>query len=473
MSDDAKLDCQKLGELYTAVCAGGVQDDKNLFEMASLKEYRHSAILGYILARKVNGRYIHLESLVKRIMPTSEHKGIAEAQVGCEYFVNSGKGANRPIDVLCEFNGKALIIENKCRGAGDQGGQIVDYWEGVKKKGKPNQAGKYEDEDLFVLYLPPMNEIKGPATESKGLLFEGRLRDHLMVYSYRSLILPWLKEDVLPRISYGHGVLIDSLKSYIDMLEGIYGARSAVRDERSRELEAFMSARGLKDLPNKMVWDAATNVLLSIERELTEKRNAEDGQHSDDLALKLSELRASIWRIRAYLREQRPLLDPDNLIYEVYWMLRNNPTSFGAKYMHSRLDSGWFFVDGRKGSIWDQRTIKDADRKDHYLELVCDSDCLIKFLNSDKTEERAGILRFGIGGLGQDCARSLLVKFKDQEYCGEYVDNADWLQLRSENTAFQTALSKDGGEKLWAVAEAIADCARKFSELLKCEGFVL
>lgn len=40
------ISSQRLLELSKTLCAEDVQEDKNLFEMADLKEFRHSAILG-------------------------------------------------------------------------------------------------------------------------------------------------------------------------------------------------------------------------------------------------------------------------------------------------------------------------------------------------------------------------------------------------------------------------------------------
>ena len=123
----------KLRCVYEKLVGDNPTIDKNLFEMASLKEFRHSAILGYLLSRKEHGRHVHLESLVKDIIPEASEWNFAEAKVDCEFSVKVDE-RTRPIDILCRFDGKALIIENKCNGASDQHRQIADYWEGVKKK---------------------------------------------------------------------------------------------------------------------------------------------------------------------------------------------------------------------------------------------------------------------------------------------------------------------------------------------------
>ncbi len=149
----------ELLKLSNTICAGNIREDMNLFDMASFKEFRHSAIIGFLLNRKEHGKRLHLDSFLERVL--SEHASSGETppfstnniEIRCEAKVECG-GNPRPIDILVRCEKAALIIENKCRGASDQDAQIVDYWEGVKK-----QYG-LKDEKIYVLYIPPLEFVR-------------------------------------------------------------------------------------------------------------------------------------------------------------------------------------------------------------------------------------------------------------------------------------------------------------------------
>lgn len=461
-------DKEKLLKLYQTIFQdNGTPSDKNLFEMASLKEFRHSAILGYLLSRKEHGQCIHLKTLLGLIMPQDALVDVENVIVECERMVdcdNSSK-RHRPIDILCQWGRgdgrKALIIENKCRGAGDQEGQIEAYWKGVKKLG-------YEGKNIYVLYLPPMNGSVKPSEFSLGNLdFSGELKGHLMVYSYRELILPWLKTDVLPQICYGHGALLDSLKSYIDLLEGVYGERPLSKDERAQDLDRLMKAISIKDLSD--AWEKSSHLLEKIESAMAEdQQHVPEDRREGDIR-KFSELQAFLWRVRSLLREQDPLLDRDNLIYEVYWMLKNNPTPFGAKYLRCKLDSGSFFTVGRKGSIWDSCKIND-----HVVEVVCNSEelfyCLSKTKPEDEMEQKKSVLQFGIGGVELDSAdelsKSLTERMKPMLCETKFLKTEKWMIINVSNNVFNDAKKSHGGELLWKTAEVIANVSHKFYETI-------
>lgn len=458
-----------LNDIYERLLGDSPTLDKNLFEMASLKEFRHSAILGYLLSRKEHGRHVHLESLVKDIIPEASEWNFAEAKVDCEFSVKVDK-RTRPIDILCRFDGKALIIENKCNGASDQYRQIADYWEGVKKL-ESEKGCKYDDKDIYVLYLPPMNNIKWPSDDSLGELkgrFESDLKGHLIVHSYRKLILPWLREDVLPHVCYGNGRLVDSLRSYIDMLEGSYGERSLLVDERAKEVVKFSKMIGVQnpliDWSDAFkVWNKMLEVLTRVENLLGEDTRTEPENRNESESRKLAELNAAMWRIRTFLREQNPVLDGDNLIYEVYWMLRNNPTPFGAKNMTERLDSGMFFVNGSKWSIYDSRIVTKGG-KEHTVEVVCDGAALLSYLKDDPS---GNIITLGIGGLTNGVDK-LTSRYNNGVKC---LDNG-WIKISIDNKDFEGVGAEKGGALLYEVAKRIAKRAKEFSEMLRESKFL-
>ena len=81
-------DKEELLKLYQTIFQdNGTPPDKNLFEMASLKEFRHSAILGYLLSRKEHGQCIHLKTLLGLIMPQDALVDVENVIVECERMV--------------------------------------------------------------------------------------------------------------------------------------------------------------------------------------------------------------------------------------------------------------------------------------------------------------------------------------------------------------------------------------------------
>lgn len=454
-----KTQIDRLLDMSATLCSEQAEADKNLFEMANLKEYRHSAILGYLLNRREQGQKIHLKNFLGRVF----NKAISingDLNVECEKSIEAN-GSKRPIDILITAKDFALIIENKCRGASDQPSQICDYWEGVKNMGFAESA-------IHVLYLPPMNAFASPSADSLGSLgirFEGGhdLAGHLLTYSYRDLILPWLREDVLPNVGYGSGNLVNSLKCYVDLLEGMFGEHSDNRDVRLITANAFSKLLNEKG-PGKL-WDHATETLEDIDKVMGGEGISEMTGNA------LGDLQRALWDVRSVLREQNPLLDPPNLSYEVYWMLRKNPTPFASRVIRAELDSGLFFKKGRRQSAYDSITYNFLGEK-HTMECWFHVDEFVKYCKGMKAE---AILTFGIGEVSDSDLATRLTTYikKEERLVCEYLPEAKWLTTYADNGIFADAkasygdvpIAKDAGEAmLWYVAEAIANEAKLFSE---------
>ena len=437
-------------ELGGVLSDGNEEADKNLFEMANLKEYRHSAILGYLLGRKEQGKKVHLASFCNRLfggrLPCGKFDDAVE--VLCEEWVDCPNG-KRPIDILIKTNDFALIIENKCRGAHDQDAQICDYWDGVKKCGFP-------EENIYVLYLPPMNTFSAPSDASIGIELKqrfsakGDLAGHLITCSYRDLILPWLKEDVLPNICYGSGVLADSLRCYIDLLEGMFAVRASSRDARIAICKKFGEWIGQSD--SGSLWKSATDCLSEIDEILGDRtKNAISEKDANLLGI----LQSKLWEVRSVLREHNPLLDPPNLSYEVYWLLRKNPTPFASQYIRFKLESGLFFQAGRKQSAWDS-----IEYNGHWLECCFHVD---EFINYCKGKPCGTILTFGIGNVKEEDCK----KLKDAYWAHEYLADSNWLTIFVENAHFEDAKKLSGGKMLWTIAETVANECKHFSGVIR------
>ena len=299
MAIEIRLD--ELLELGKRLCKEFENEDKNLLEMVDIKEFRHSAILGYLLGKTEGGHHIYLQSFLSRFPHGDQLPKLTGPKVRCEVSVDCGCG-KRPIDILVEDGDFALIIENKCRGAIDQDLQIQDYWTGV---GKLGHAAK----DIFVLYLPALNAVDRPFDESLGAMKErfapnGDLSGHLIVASYRELILPWLKEDVLPNVRSGSDSLVTSLRCYIDLLEGVCGERSGSRDIRNRLRTMLEKETKISDAAE--LRESTADLLRSIDQALRNKgssENAGECRLSETDANLLTSLQSAVWQIRSVLRE--------------------------------------------------------------------------------------------------------------------------------------------------------------------------
>lgn len=365
----------------------------NLLSFVDLKEYRHSAILGYLLGHPIANHGL-LGSFLSRII----HADVVERmmddpnriEVTCERMVTVN-GTRRPIDILCTFaNGDekwALIIENKCRDAKDQTAQIRDYWAGICAEG-------YAPANVYVLYLSSLDSVSGPSVESLGDLkdlISGELKNHLIVSSYRQLILPWLKDEVLLSMTQfcNRSPGKASLLAYIDMLDQAYGNGEDV--ERVVLVDRLHEIMGTKGVNS----EEADERLYAKTKELLERLNTivvpKDAPCSESEKGILSLLRNQLWKVRSLLFERNVLLDEDQLAYEIQWLIAGNPTTFGRKYRESKLDTGKVFtgrghntrdVNGR----WVWWTGKDKDGK--YVE--CDLNCtkLVAYLKSSNSDPK-------------------------------------------------------------------------------------
>lgn len=455
----------ELLKLSNTICAGIIREDMNLFDMASFKEFRHSAIIGFLLNRKEHGNRLHLKSFLERVLPEhvlSEEKSpfsTDAAEIRCEAEVECG-GRRRPIDILVRSENAALIIENKCRGASDQDAQIVEYWKGVQKRYGLN------DEQIYVLYIPPLNSFEEPSDSSLGELKtrldekNGNLKGHLITSSFRDLILPWLRDDVLPNLCFGTGILVNSLRCYIDLIEGMFGERKGNRDERElarvRFQNAYKTGEGIEP-NNQELWSFSAQCLADIDT------NLNDPGLTENAARSLEGFRRALWDIRSVLREKNPLLDPSNLSYEVYWLLRNNPTAFAAQNAITKLDSGLFFKEGKKRSAWDNPVWKN-----HRLECWFHHDEFAEFCRGN--EKGGAILTFGIGNVNESDFQGMQMLFdRSLGRWTEYDQANKWRSFGVPNDIFSVAKNSQGGKMLWKIADTIAKESKKFSKSLEDE----
>lgn len=206
------------------------------------------------------------------------------------------------------------------------------------------------------------------------------------------------------------------------------------------------------------LWSLASESLNAIDEVLNEKTTS---ILSEKDANTLGELQSKLWEVRSILREKNPLLDPANLSYEVYRLLRKNPTQFASQFIKYKLESGLFFQTGRKQSAWD-----GLEYDGHWLECCFHVNEFVKYCNGD--EDCGTILTFGVGNVKEgDCSQMK----EDYDWRYNYLPNSNWLTILTNNYKFKEAKAAIGGDMLWAVATVVAEEAKRFSDNVKANKF--
>jgi hypothetical protein len=161
------------------------------------------------------------------------------------------------------------------------------------------------------------------------------------------------------------------------------------------------------------------------------------------------------------LEEEDPLLNSAQLSYEVYWLLRKNPTLFASHYVRENLDldAGIFFKDGKR-----QSTYCDVVLNGVTTDCTFDANQYVEYCKGK--EPKSSILCFGIGGADKN--EYSLIRNQNQ-YKDFYKSDPHWLVVKIDNEVFEATTKFSGGEKLWEIAKIIAREAKAFSDILKKE----
>lgn len=196
----------------------------NIIDELHANENAHTRILIRLLAYKQAGTYPFLESFMTLL------RGWTEA--GLEIGNPKIDSNTEYIDGLIESPRRyAVIIENKIHWAVDQERQIEKYVMGVRNHGIPSDR-------IWVVYLTS----DGNKTVERYSYTEKAkeiVQDRFIPLNYRSDILPWLKETVLPNCVVKEEWLISALKQYIDHLEGFLGLRTNQK-QIQKEMEKYI-----------------------------------------------------------------------------------------------------------------------------------------------------------------------------------------------------------------------------------------
>lgn len=198
----------------------------NVIDELNINENGHSRVLAKLLQYKSeNQRYAILESLLEYISKIASSNSFGTIKI-IQPEITQEK---ERIDLWVRDKDYAIIFENKIYNAADQEAQLCRYIDKTKKYG-------FNEAQIFVVYLT-QNEGK-PEKQSWGC-YEETFQGHYVNLSFRSHILPWMKEQVLPNIRIKESTLRSAIEQYVDYLDGLFDSRTqnnAIRMETERML---------------------------------------------------------------------------------------------------------------------------------------------------------------------------------------------------------------------------------------------
>jgi hypothetical protein len=190
----------------------------NVIDELHANENAHSRILRKLLQYQDSFyRYRILESLLHYISLLEGKEKFAKIEIQ-KPDITSEK---ERIDLWIRDNSTkyAIILENKIKGAIDQDAQLARYIQSTRQSG-------FKDDNIYVIYLP--SDEHEPADYSwkyNNKNYKEFFKDRYVNLSFKSHILPWLKEEILPNCIIKEELLISAIKQYIDHLEGLFWMR--------------------------------------------------------------------------------------------------------------------------------------------------------------------------------------------------------------------------------------------------------
>lgn len=190
----------------------------NVIDELHANENAHSRILRKLLQYQDSFyRYRILESLLHYISLLEGKEKFAKIDIQ-KPDITSEK---ERIDLWIRDNSTkyAIILENKIKGAIDQDAQLARYIQSTRQSG-------FKDDNIYVIYLP--SDEHEPADYSwkyNNKDYKEFFKDRYVNLSFKSHILPWLKEEILPNCIIKEELLISAIKQYIDHLEGLFWMR--------------------------------------------------------------------------------------------------------------------------------------------------------------------------------------------------------------------------------------------------------
>jgi hypothetical protein len=187
----------------------------NVIDELHANENAHSRILCKLLQYKdSSNKYRILEDLIQYISQLEGKEKFANIKIASPKIDQEQERID--LWVRDKVTGYAIIFENKVKGAVDQDAQLARYIDKTNKQG-------FASEKIFVIYLP--NDDHEP--EEYAWILDGKnyKKDFNTRYanlSFRTHILPWLKDNILPNCIIKEELLISAVRQYIDHLEGLF-----------------------------------------------------------------------------------------------------------------------------------------------------------------------------------------------------------------------------------------------------------
>ena len=187
----------------------------NVIDELHANENAHSRILCKLLQYKdSSNKYRILEDLIQYISQLEGKEKFANIKIASPKIDQEQERID--LWVRDKVTGYAIIFENKVKGAVDQDAQLARYIDKTNKQG-------FASEKTFVVYLPNDDHVP----EEYAWILDGKnyKKDFNTRYanlSFRTHILPWLKDNILPNCIIKEELLISAVKQYIDHLEGLF-----------------------------------------------------------------------------------------------------------------------------------------------------------------------------------------------------------------------------------------------------------
>lgn len=245
-----------------------------LFELAHANENANTRVLLYLLKDKG-----FLDSFIERVgLPKLRHKDNVSFIISDQKNAigNKGKGF---IDLFIKYDDVKVIIENKIFGAGDTRYQLARYiatlsnidekdFESWRKQPAPNV-----DPNTHVVYLTA-DRSKEPSDDSLPENVKKQIEARYYPINYSDDILPWLEEDVLPKIPYGEdgGMTIAGMRQYIAFLKQLLS-----NEKKSDVIDKYVKDIHEEDSKKYKILQDAIKYLDKIEKQ--QRKQSEDQEN--------------------------------------------------------------------------------------------------------------------------------------------------------------------------------------------------
>jgi len=231
----------------------------NIIDELNADENAHSRIFAQLLRYEKNNKYPFLEKFLNEVcsFDITVKKPIVKKVDSC------GR-----IDIPIFDEQYVVVIENKVTDqAPDQnnesGGQLARYIETI------NHNYNRKLKEIFVVYTPKYT--REPSNEcwinKVSFSYKDDFEDRFCSLSYRDVIYPWIKDDILPIIDVKDIYLRSAIEQYVDHLEGekMFNLRNK---KMNMELQKFIKEKlGIND-------DEPSDALKIVSEKLQEMDNA-------------------------------------------------------------------------------------------------------------------------------------------------------------------------------------------------------